>query len=332
MSIQQEKFKAIADRIRLYLGNDDLIKPNDFADKVDEAVNNQALIAYKSGKSDGIEQQQPIIDGYLADFDEIKETVNLVAGIFIENDTPTNDYAEKINDRIEFENSIGVGIGIEQGKQAQYDEFWDAYQKYNGDISTIYSAQYLFGGSGWDDNTFKPKHSMGGGSTLTNASSMFQMCSITNVTKILEEQGVTFNFTNATNFSSIMAYSKITHFPDVITTSAGGLTNFLNQAYNLESIGLITLRNDGIQTFANAFYNCPKLKDISFAGVIGNDISFSDSPLLSKASITSIIEHLSTTATGKTLTLNKTAKEATFTAEEWATLTATKTNWTISLV
>ena len=44
MSIQQEKFAAIADAIRVKTGSTDLIKPSEFADKVDEV--------YKTGYQD----------------------------------------------------------------------------------------------------------------------------------------------------------------------------------------------------------------------------------------------------------------------------------------
>ena len=42
MSIQQEKLKAIADKIRDKTGETDLIKPNDFVNKIDDV--------YESGK------------------------------------------------------------------------------------------------------------------------------------------------------------------------------------------------------------------------------------------------------------------------------------------
>jgi hypothetical protein len=56
------------------------------------------------------------------------------------------------------------------------------------------------------------------------------------------------------------------------------------------------------------------------------------SPKLSKASIESIINALSSTTSGLTVTISKTAKEAAFTSAEWSALIATKSNWTISLV
>jgi hypothetical protein len=52
---------------------------------------------------------------------------------------------------------------------------------------------------------------------------------------------------------------------------------------------------------------------------------------LSKASITSIINCLSSTTSGLSITLSKTAVDNAFTAEEWAALENTKHNWTIAL-
>ena len=74
-----------------------------------------------------------------------------------------------------------------------------------------------------------------------------------------------------------------------------------------------------------------KLRKIVVVGVIGSSINFQSCPL-NKESIINVIEHLSPTATGQTVTFKKSAKEAAFTADEWAALIATKTNWTFSLV
>ena len=48
----------------------------------------------------------------------------------------------------------GVAIGQEQGKQAQYDEWWDEFQDY-GNRTWYWGA---FAGPGWTDKTLKPKH------------------------------------------------------------------------------------------------------------------------------------------------------------------------------
>ena len=120
------------------------------------------------------------------------------------------------------------------------------------------------------------------------------------------------------------------HLGVIDTTSTTTIVDTFSYAYNLRTIDLLKLKSNGSQTIGG-FTSCNSLKNITIEGTIGENANFKDSPL-SKESIENIIECLSATATGKTLTLKKTAKEAAFTAEEWATLTATKTNWTISLV
>ena len=70
----------------------------------------------------------------------------------------------------------------------------------------------------------------------------------------------------------------------------------------------------------------------AIVGWIVNSTSFSSSTLLTKDSIESIVNHLSDTATGKTLTLSKTAVNAAF-GDEWDSyVTAHKpSGWNITL-
>ena len=90
------------------------------------------------------------------------------------------------------------------------------------------------------------------------------------------------------------------------------------------------------------FTGCTSLVNLTMTGTIKSS-GFNVSPCtkLSKASITSIINVLSSTTTGKSVTLSLTAVNTAFetssgagdgsTSEEWTTLIATKSNWTISL-
>lgn len=272
MSIQQEKFKAIADKIRNHLGDEELIAPNDFADKIDVIVEQK----YSTGKQ----------------------------------------------------------AGIEQGKQAQYDEFWDEYQNYgNGRIFNM-----MFASSCWNDKTFKPKYSM---KHASSANAMFANSRITDLQAILERQRVTIDFSLCFSFANLLQDSTITHIGEVNTLSSSALTNIFYYANNLVTVNLLKLKSNGTQTFSNSFYNAVKLENIAIEGVIGNNIDFSACPL-TKDSIISVIGHLSATTTGKTLTLKKTAVENAFetsegaadgsTSDEWTTLLGAKTNWTISLV
>lgn len=90
------------------------------------------------------------------------------------------------------------------------------------------------------------------------------------------------------------------------------------------------------------FTGCTSLVNLTMTGTIKSS-GFNVSPCvkLSKDSITSVINALSSTTTGKSVTLSKTAVNTAFetssgagdgsTSEEWTTLIATKFNWTISL-
>ncbi|MBR2877819.1 MAG: hypothetical protein IKB92_01835 [Clostridia bacterium] len=95
-------------------------------------------------------------------------------------------------------------------------------------------------------------------------------------------------------------------------------------------------------TYYSPFGNCPKLVEIRFNGTIGqNGISFSSCVKLSKDSIESVIGHLSSAASGLTVTFSKTAVNKAFemssgandgaASGEWLALVASKSNWTIAL-
>ena len=68
------------------------------------------------------------------------------------------------------------------------------------------------------------------------------------------------------------------------------------------------MRDDGNQTFNQTFNRCDSLTDITFEGVIGNEVSFASSSNLTSESIDNIIEHLKdlTGATAQTITFHST--------------------------
>ena len=84
--------------------------------------------------------------------------------------------------------------------------------------------------------------------------------------------------------------------------------------------------------FNNTFLYCADLEEIRFVeNTIKEVISFESCKKLSKVSITSVINALSDTEAGKTVTFSQAAKETAFTDAEWAALIGTKPNWTFSL-
>ena len=155
--------------------------------------------------------------------------------------------------------------GYTDGKQAQYDEFWDGYQQ-NGNRNNYNSA---FFGHGWTSRTYKPKYPI----TVKYGNGMFQQASITDTL-----QPITFQ-------------------------SGASAGNVFLSCTSLVTIQPITVTSD--IAFSGWFSNCGKLTNITFTqdSQIGNNIDFSASPLLSHNSIINIISVLINTTTKKTLSL-----------------------------
>lgn len=214
----------------------------------------------------------------------------------------------------------GLDEGVNIGKSQQYDEFWDIFQQ-NGN-RTYYS--HAFRSSEWTEKILKPKYPM----KPAYAAYMFHSCLYSgDLTDNMQ-----LDFSNCGNFSYIFAYaSLITHIGKFDTRMATELIAAFQNASGIVTIDKIILKDDGSQVVTNMFLACSALVNVEIEGKFGNNISFSDSTKLSKASITSVINALSSTTSGKTLTLSATAKNNAFTDSEWSALIATKTNWTISL-
>ena len=179
--------------------------------------------------------------------------------------------------------------GYTDGKQAQYDEFWDGYQQ-KGKRSHYNNA---FFGVGWTVKTYKPKYPI----VVKYGNHIFHQSSITDTI-----QPITFQ------------------------SGATGI-NVFYACLVLQTIRSITVTSD--ITFSGWFVGCGKLTNITFTqdSQIGNDIDFSESPLLSHDSIINIISVLINTTTTKTLSLG-TTNLAKLTDEEKAV--ATEKGWTLT--
>lgn len=222
----------------------------------------------------------------------------------------------------------GKTAGIAIGKQAEYDTFWDSYQSAAKNQYRTYPAQ--FAGMGWDTNTFKPKYDI----KPTNAYLLFYNNYVFgDLVEILNGLGVSLDTSRITSAQYMFWLARFSRIGEIDLRSAqaniGATTQTFSTA-NLITIDKLIVKDSNIFA-SNMFSGASSLANITIEGVVGDSISFKDSPL-TKASITSIINALSSTATGKTATFKKTAKEAAFTDDEWAALIAQKTNWTISLV
>lgn len=227
----------------------------------------------------------------------------------------------------------GYWGGYDEGQTAEYDRFWDSFQDYGNRRN--YQNGFASTGSNdaWNDETFKPKYDLILGYGYTG-NGMFIYSPLTNIAETLENLGVRLDTTNCGYFSQMFQSSATKRIPEIVCTSDYGYGleyTFTNS--QVETIDKLVVMES--LTYPNTFNGCANLKNIIFDGVIGNNIDFSACVVLSKASIENIIEHLSGTASGKTLTLSSTAVTSAFgstTASAWTTLVNSKSNWTISLV
>lgn len=232
----------------------------------------------------------------------------------------------------------GRADGIEAGKKSQYDEFWDNLQE-NGK-KTNYSYAFAYS---WNDTIFCPKYDM----KPTEASGMFFYTPITDLVEALNRCGRVLDTSNTTTIIDCFYNSKITHVGtfDWRKMTSGGTSRIFRRCAYLHTVDKIIV--SATVTFSgDEFGYCTLLKNITFEGTIGQKgLSFSDCTALSKASITSIINALSTSvsaSSGYSITLSKTAVNKAFEtssganngydSDEFRDLVLARNNWTINLV
>ncbi len=241
--------------------------------------------------------------------------------------------AEKLQTIAENEQRV-YDKGLEDGKQSEYDRFWDSFQS----KGALQYMSYYISGTGWNNTTFKPKYDLKIGDWSER---VFFKTGTIDLCARLEECGVKLDLSGCANIVYLAMDTAITTLPILDVSHISSLNYFIYNNTKLLSIEKIILKSDGTQTFLNtSFGNNTALTHVIFEGCIGNDLSFSSCPL-NKESIISVVNALSATVTGKTITLKKTAVNNAFktgteladgsTSQEWLDLIATKQNWTISL-
>lgn len=217
----------------------------------------------------------------------------------------------------------GLDSGYSEGQQSEYDRFWDNYQDYGN--RTNYT--HAFGGLGWTDETFQPKHTIRATGWIER---MFYNSGIKN----LVLSGVA-DFSAVTDCRYMFTDSLIESIDVVDFSNIAEIRDPFYYVPYLHTIGKLKLSSNGSQTFSGDWMYASNLRNITIEGKFGNDVSFYLCGNLTKASITSIINALSTSVSGKTLTIKQVAVTNAFgstTASAWTSLINTRKNWTISLV
>lgn len=216
----------------------------------------------------------------------------------------------------------------EQGKKAEYDKFWDAYQD-NGNRSDY---QMAFAGYGWNDETFKPKYDINAKDLATG----FRKSRITDLAGALNSQGVKLNTEGCTSFLQCFQDSRVTHIPEIDARSA---TNMSYAFYSGKLKRIDKVKVSATTPFNNTFVW--ETEYIMLEGEIGQN-GFAAVGALPKECLLSIVNCLSTTTSGLSVTLGKNAVNKAFetsegandgsNSQEWQTLVDSKKNWTINLL
>lgn len=221
--------------------------------------------------------------------------------------------------------------GRKNGREKEYDEFWDTFQQ-NGSRADY---AYAFSGYGWDNETFRPKYdikpsvSFARGLCRTNISG--------SLSELLEKQRVTLDTSNVGYSEYIFEdSSKLTEIPLIVGNySISGLYS------KCRSLKTASISVNEKTTMSLTFNACGNLENLMVVGTIGVDVDLHWSTKLSKASITNIINVLSASVSGKTVTFSQIAVDNIdwtgtvidgVTYNSFEEIADIKTNWTISLV
>ena len=219
------------------------------------------------------------------------------------------------------------------GAENEKKRFWDILQDY-GNRSTWTYAFYQ-----WRVDIIDPQYDI----TPINATNMFQGIigygdKKLNVPELEARNGIKFDFSKCTTMPNMIAWSAVEDLGFIDTTSATNCGSTFSNSSTLKRLS-IAIKEDGSQNFSGGFDYTRELEDFTVvSGVFGSNLNFQWAHYLSKASITNIINHLSDTTSGLSVTFSYNAvfnafvdKSTGTLGSEWRDLIATKTNWTINL-
>ena len=218
---------------------------------------------------------------------------------------------------------IVYDAGQDAGRMAEYDRFWDDFQK----EGSRNAYQYAF--INWNGEYIKPKYKIA--PTKGGMPQMFY-----SNTKLKKIEAKYFDFSNlpAATYAGVDLYytfqfcSNLEEIEDV-GISANFFTGTFHGCNKLHTIAKLTVKET--TTFStDPFHSCTALEEIRFEGVIGKSLDLHWSTKLSMLSLASIVNALSKTASGQSITLPTTARQtydnATFSGR-WDELVAEYPNW-----
>jgi hypothetical protein len=213
----------------------------------------------------------------------------------------------------------------EAGKKAEYDAFWDGVQDKGN--RTNYASAFR----NWGSKEINPKYLI----LCDTLYEMFLNCGKLDVTPNVASIAANGKFASAYNAFAFCRNLKNITFDILLdnksqTSTLTSTFRYCDELITIKKLGVV----DTLVFFSNTFDQCTKLENITIEGTIGqNGFDIHWSTLLSADSLKSIINALSTTTTGLTIKLPNTAQsnyESKYGSGSWATLTATRSNWSIA--
>lgn len=229
----------------------------------------------------------------------------------------------------------GLDEVYEAGKLSGQDAFWNIIL-WNGERTDF---SYAF--AGWNSEYIRPPQKV----VPTDVKTRRQTFNGIRSTKRLEKEYFDFSQSPKGRNTQESYYYTFADSPDLEVIEDIGINN----AYSLSSVfrnckklhTIECIYPDADTIYQDAFANCNSLVYLRVNGTIGQDGFDVRWCPLDKESIESIMNALSTTTTGLTVTFSKNAVNSAFetvtgakdgsTSAEWLALVATRSNWTISL-
>lgn len=231
-------------------------------------------------------------------------------------------------------NHLKEGYGQGGGDQSG-TAIWDAILD-NGERTDFICA---FANTSFTKETFKPSHDI----KPTTADRMFYFSAkskekLFKMSDVEKECEMVFDFSNCTNFSSAFDSCFFSEL-NVIDVSKATNTNYAfyggRSPASVQKINRLICSEQTNFSSLTFGYN-DSLVDIGFEGTIAKNINLQWGRKLSKESILSLINALSATTSGLTVTLSKAAVDkihADLNVTTWfPALAETRPNWTITLV
>lgn len=229
----------------------------------------------------------------------------------------------------------GHAEGFEAGAKSEYDRFWDVYQ--NNGNRTLY--QHAFYGNSWTDDIFSPKYDIKSNGGTYDFANTFYLTGIKDLGGILERNGVVLDTSLAPVLNGTFQQAeKITSLPPIDMSSCVTANRTFYSMRSLKRLDIRNLREDCVVTMPVEW---TRLTELNITGVIGRSGWNLQWATLPKDNFKNIINVLSATASGESITLSRSAVDGVFetnagaadgsTSAEWIALINTKPNWTINL-